>query len=334
MQFIRNVFSSSKNTKQITIGKYTVKVKKQIAEGGFSFIFLCQDTKTNLQYVLKEMRVQQGNEEMMKAAKQDLEMMKTIPLHGRIVQCYATAENKGLGPNIHYHILMEYCDGGSVFDFIQARHPAKLSELEVGKIFHDVVSAVVHLHSQDPPIAHRDLKVENVLHDTIHNSYKVCDFGSCTTKIIDCRKDLSKAERHVAEENISKNTTLAYRAPEMVDLFQKKLINEKVDVWSLGCLLYMLCFNRTPFEDYSGQVSRMGILSGRYTIPLHHRYSKGLIALIVRCLEPDPDTRPSSFQVLHDLDKLLGETTFDHGKNNSVNNGNNIGLGKQLKQKK
>ena len=108
MQFIRNVFSSSKNTKQITIGNYTVKVKKQIAEGGFSFIFLCQDSKTNLQYVLKEMRVQQGNEEMMKAAKKDLEMMKTIPLHSQIVQCYATAVNKGDGPNIHYHILMEY----------------------------------------------------------------------------------------------------------------------------------------------------------------------------------------------------------------------------------
>ena len=86
MQFIRNVFSSSKNTKQITIGKYTVKSEEaNCREGGFSFIFLCQDTKTNLQYVLKEMRVQQGNEEMMKAAKQDLEMMKTIPLHGQIV---------------------------------------------------------------------------------------------------------------------------------------------------------------------------------------------------------------------------------------------------------
>ena len=44
---------------------------------------------------LKEMRVQQGNEEMMKAAKQDLEMMKTIPLHGQIVQSHAAAENKG-----------------------------------------------------------------------------------------------------------------------------------------------------------------------------------------------------------------------------------------------
>ena len=37
MQFIRNVFSSSKNTKQITIGKYTVKVKKQIVERGRSY---------------------------------------------------------------------------------------------------------------------------------------------------------------------------------------------------------------------------------------------------------------------------------------------------------
>ena len=44
----------------------------------------------------------------------------------------------------------------------------------------------------------------------------------------------------------------------------------------------------------------------------------------MRCLEPDPDIRPSSFQVLHDLDKLLGETTFDHGKNNSGKNANNI----------
>ena len=296
----------------VIIGKVRVRVKKQIAEGGFSFIFLCQDCTTNALYVLKEMRVQQGNEEMMRAALQDVDMMKNIPAHTNVVRCYATGENQGEGPTIHYHILMEHCAGGSVFDLLQARKANKLSEREVGKIFRDVCSAVVHLHSQDPPIAHRDLKVENVLHDIKHDLYKLCDFGSCTTEIIDCRDGLSRDARLRAEENISKNTTLAYRAPEMVDLYQQKLVNEKVDVWSLGCLLYMLCFNKTPFEDYSGQVERMGILSGRYTIPFHHRYSKGLVALIVRCLEPDPDQRPTSHQVMDAVDKLLMNTTFDH----------------------
>ena len=33
------------------------------------------------------------------------------------------------------------------------------------------------------------------------------------------------------EEDISKNTTLQYRAPEMVDLYMQKEINEKVDIW-------------------------------------------------------------------------------------------------------
>ena len=115
---------------------------------------------------------------------------------------------------------------------------------------------MVHLHSQHPPIAHRDLKVENVLHDVNHDLYKLCDFGSCTTEIIDCRDGLSRDARLRAEENISKNTTLAYRAPEMVDLYQQNLVNEKVDVWSLGCLLYMLCFNKLH-SNYSGLVERM-----------------------------------------------------------------------------
>ena len=61
----------------------------------------------------------------------------------------------------------------------------------------------------------------------------------------------------------------------MVDVFLKKLINEKVDVWSGA--YYTCCVLIERLEDYSGQVSRMGILSGRYMIPLHHRYSKGLL---------------------------------------------------------
>ena len=86
------------------------------------------------------------------------------------------------------------------------------------------------------------------MHDDVHNVFKLCDFGSCTVKTVDCRKQLNRQQRNIVETEISKNTTLAYRAPEMVDLYQGKLINEKVDVWSLGCLLYKLCFRKTLFH--------------------------------------------------------------------------------------
>jgi AP2-associated kinase len=58
--------------------------------------------------------------------------------------------------------------------------------------------------------------------------WKLCDFGSTSTN----HKRFEKAdEMGLEEDNIRKYTTPAYRAPEMWDLYQRELINEKVDIW-------------------------------------------------------------------------------------------------------
>ena len=46
------------------------------------------------------------------------------------------------------------------------------------------------MHAQNPPIAHRDVKVENVL--MLNKQFKFCDFGSANTQVI----DLSLADRN------------------------------------------------------------------------------------------------------------------------------------------
>ncbi|KAG7282421.1 hypothetical protein CRUP_029742 [Coryphaenoides rupestris] len=50
---------------------------------------------------------------------------------------------------------------------------------------------------------------------------------------------------------ITRNTTPAYRTPEMIDLYSNFPINDKQDIWALGCILYLLCFKQHPFEEGS-----------------------------------------------------------------------------------
>ena len=70
-------------------------------------------------------------------------------------------------------------------------------------------------------------------------------------------------------------TSLAYRAPEMVDLYKNLEISTKADVWALGCLLYTLCFLKLPFKD-----SLLAIQSGEYSVPDDSIYSENLRKLI------------------------------------------------------
>ena len=40
-----------------------------------------------------------------------------------------------------------------------------------------------------------------------------------------------------------------YRPPEIADLYQGFKVNEKVDIWMVGCVTYTLCFFQHPFLE-------------------------------------------------------------------------------------
>lgn len=146
-----------------------------------------------------------------------------------------------------------------------------------------------------PPIAHRDIKVENVL---LHQKqFKLCDFGSCTRKVIDLRQ-VPKDHYATLEEEFDRNTTLMYRPPEMCDLYQGNLINEKVDVWMLGCLLYVMCFYKHPFAE----ASKLSIVNAAYSFPEKSGYTEKMNDLIRLLLTPNPVARPSIQEVISLLD--------------------------------
>lgn len=151
----------------------------------------------------------------------------------------------------------------------------RLTEPEVLHIFNDVAEGVACMHYLQPPLLHRDLKVENVL-IAVGSSrrYVLCDFGSSAAP----RRTppSNPAECRQIEEDVMRHTTLQYRSPEMVDVYRKIPIDEKSDIWALGVLLYKLCYYTTPFED-QGQLA---ILNATFTFPMYPEFSDRLKALI------------------------------------------------------
>ena len=160
----------------------------------------------------------------------------------------------------------------------------RLTETDILQIFVDVCEGVAAMHNLRPPLLHRDLKVENILQAS-ETSFKLCDFGSATP--VATRPSSSIQELRALEADLNRHTTLQYRPPEMVDVYLRRPVDEKSDVWALGVLLYKLCYYTTPFEEHGV----LAILNVQYKIPSYPVYSPQLNALIGEL--PSPHLLPS-----------------------------------------
>ncbi|XP_045559069.1 AP2-associated protein kinase 1 isoform X13 [Salmo salar] len=275
-----------------TIGRYQVTVDETVAEGGFAIVFLVR-THQGVRCALKRMYV--NNEHDLHICKLEIQIMRDLVGHRNIVGFLDSSITAvGAGDVWEVLILMDFCRGGQVVNQMNQRLQTGFTEAEVLQIFCDTCEAVARLHQCKTPIIHRDLKVENILlHDRGH--YVLCDFGSATNRF----QDPQTEGVPLVEEEIKKYTTLSYRAPEMINLYNGMVITTKADIWAMGCLLYKLCYFTLPFGE-----SQVAICDGSFTIPDNSRYSPDMHCLIRYMLEPDPEKRPDIYQVSYFAFKL------------------------------
>ena len=119
-------------------------------------------------------------------------------------------------------LYFDYCEF-NLKTYIEQFFPINYSFL-----FKQLCEGVRYLHKNN--IIHRDLKPSNIL---IHDGMiKICDFG------------LSKV--YYANQKMSFNVaSLWYRAPE---IFMRVKYDYKMDIWSLGCILYEMMTNQVLFK--------------------------------------------------------------------------------------
>ncbi|EOX96763.1 Serine/threonine-protein kinase DDB_G0280111 isoform 3 [Theobroma cacao] len=280
--------------KSLDVSNLKLHVRNAIAEGGFSCVYLAKDAlHASKQYALKHIIC--NDQESLDLVMKEISVMKSLQGHPNVVTLYAHTI-LDMGRTKEALLVMEFCDK-SLVNVLETRGAAYFEEKQVLTIFRDVCNAVFAMHCQSPPIAHRDLKAENLLLGS-DGVWKLCDFGSTSTN----HKRFEKPEEMgIEEDNIRKHTTPAYRAPEMWDLFRKELINEKVDVWALGCLLFRICYFKNAFDGES----KLQILNGNYRIPDLPKYSSSVRDLIKDMLQASPVDRPDITQVWFRVNEQL-----------------------------
>lgn len=214
----------------------------------------------------------------------------------RYLDSHAARSSNGVGYEVF--VLMEYCSGHGLIDFMNTRLRDMLSEPEILQIACDIGLGIANMHYLSPPLIHRDLKIENVLISG-DGVYKLCDFGSVSAIL---RPPRNPAELQILDNDIQSHTTAQYRSPEMIDIARGFPIDEKSDIWAFGVFIYKLCYYTTPFE----REGNLAILNASFTFPPKPVFSDRLKRVINVTLSEDPRLRPNIFQCLKELYSMRG----------------------------
>lgn len=214
-----------------------------------------------------------------KRVMNEVNIMKTLQ-HPCIIKMHEIINT----PDAVY-IILEYMKGGDLLTRIMKN---KLLPDKIAKIFFlQLCFAVKYLH--DRGITHRDLKPDNILLESKDDItvLKVSDFG------------LSK----FVQNNTLMRTqcgTAIYIAPEVLMTAGTVPYTHKVDIWSLGVVLFTMLSGTIPFSDDYGTPAVQQIKAGQFSF--RHKSWKSVSpaakSLIRRILTVDPKERPSMGEIL------------------------------------
>lgn len=282
---VKNIVNVIGNKPSFQVNGSNYYEDKLLAEGAYGYIYKVTDARTGKNFAMKRINI--GSSKHLAQIKNEINLWKKIPRNKYIcsLENYEIQEKEAF-------IIMELGTEGTLLNYIN-NHKQHFDEKEILSIIYNINAGLYSMHTLKPPIAHRDIKIENVL--KFGKSYKLCDFGSASEYVFnpnDC-DDKTKNEQFRTFET---NTTLYYRPPEMIDRYSGYIVNEKVDVWSLGCILYTLMFKCQPFQE----AEKLTIISGQYDLPkgAEELYSEKLLDLMRLMLTPDPSRRPRTIDLL------------------------------------
>lgn len=284
--------SSSRLSGPLTLSKTKVQVVRELSEGGFGIVYLAQDNVSGRNYALKQLLCQ--DRAQFEEARAEIDNLQLIQGHPNVIELVDHAMIPGASSK-QFFMLFPLYPAGTAWDAIEragnAGPPWPFPEARALRVTLCAAKALAHVHSRG--LTHRDVKPHNILlsTDSVDDSdHVLMDFGSVAPAQVVIR---TRADALAVEDEASTKTSMAFRPPELFTVpFPPCTIDERVDVWSLGCTLYCLAFGRSPFESAKDGVQKLAIVNGRWSAPTDRRhrecvYSAAFLKLVDDMLQVD-----------------------------------------------
>ena len=264
-----------------TLGDYIIK--KTIGKGTFSKVKLGIHKETKQKVAIKIL------EKSAIVEKDDLErIIREMTIlnqidHINVIKVYDIYESED-----NYLIIMEYCEGGELFNYIVKNQ--KLSEEETAFFFYQIINGVEYLHSKN--IVHRDLKPENLLLCE-GNILKIIDFGL--------------SNFYNGNYLSTPCGSPCYASPEMVS--GNKYNGFNIDIWAIGIILFAMLCGYLPFEDDDNDILFQKILECKLHYPSH--LSPLAKDIMKKILVTNPEKRIKIPQIKKHKFYLMGKKLYN-----------------------
>ncbi|KAA6383909.1 MAG: putative Serine/threonine protein kinase [Streblomastix strix] len=278
----------------------------ELGSGTFGAIIHARNKITGEEVAIKKIKCK--NERAQQIAQHEIEIRKQLKFRyiANFKDSFTEVDQDG---KITFCLVMEYCNQGSLYDYIKRKKEEGLTVEEdfAWQILAQLILGINYIHSLTPRLLRRDLKPGNIFLTGTDDDLEVRigDFGF--SKQLDPDKSFLESQKG----------TLNYFSPEILALKQFRISG---GVWGIGVIIYELLTFEPPFVgiDYYGTLCKI-VSYQVQPFPIPERFTEPLRQIVNASLVKDHNVRiplnvlvtiPSITLRIKDLaNRLVGESS-------------------------
>lgn len=277
-------------------GKHILNDRYELLEcvgrGGIGFVYKARDLQDGEVVALKIMRPELSqSQSAVRRVMREVSIVSQMS-HSNLGRVYGYGQERGGAP----YLVMDFVDGPNLETLLKSS--GSLKQSIAVDVFFQICSGLVCAHSHG--IIHRDVKPSNIIiNENSDGALRatIVDFGFARVL-----HDASVSAKLTKEGDVF--GTPAYMSPEQC-LGQE--VDERSDIYSLGCLMYEVLLSTPPFsgENVLSVIARQIREEPRSLRQIDPTIREDIESVVMKCLSKEPVLRyQSATELRADLDKV------------------------------